>query len=313
MFFLAADAGEKLDVGAKAMGHVKDLRILHPEGGMPLLTMHMVTMLVVLAILVWAMLGVAKRIQTGTESGTDKYLTKGRFAQLIEVIVLYLRDNVVRPQLGEAGTKKYLPFLLSLFFFILFCNVFGLIPLLDVQHLIGATWGDTHFAVLGGTATGNIAVTLALATIAFFVIQIHALRELGIGGWAHHLLGGAPWYIAPVMVPIELAGMFIKPAALAIRLFANMLAGHVLMAMLALFGLMAIKGMDSLAAGVGVSAVAIPFAVAITFLEIFVAFLQAFIFMFLTTLFIAQMSHHDHEHDHDDEHAHDAHGAAAHA
>ncbi len=297
MFFLAAEA--KQSVGDKAMGHVTDLRLLYTEDGFAWLTMHMLTMVVVLGLLVWAMITVARRVQTGSEDGVDRYLTKGRFAQLIEVIVLYLRDNVVRPQLGEAGTKKYLPFLLSLFFFILFCNVFGLIPLLDLQHLIGASWGNSHFALIGGTATGNIAVTLALATIAFIVIQVHAFRELGVGGWAHHLLGGAPWYIAPVMVPIELAGLFIKPAALAIRLFANMLAGHTLMAMLALFGYMAYQGLGGVGAA-GVSVVSIVFAVAIYFLEIFVAFLQAFIFMFLTTLFIGQMSHH-----HDDDHAHD--------
>ena len=97
------------------------------------------------------------------------------------------------------------------------------------------------------------------------------------------------------MIPVEFASMFIKPAALAIRLFANMMAGHMLMATLALFGLMALRGLDSWTAALSVSVVAALFSVAISFLELFVAFLQAFIFMFLTAVFIGQLSHHDHE------------------
>jgi len=301
------------------LGHVLD-KTLWSINGFPVLTMHMITLIVAACLLLWVMNIAAKAIETGPASnGNDRYLTKGKLGQLVEVIVLYLRDTVIKPVLGH-NTNKYLPFLLTAFFFILVNNLLGLVPLLDLQHVAGTLFlGDPHWALIGGTATGNLAVTGALAFVAFLIIQIHAFKELGIGGWLHHLLGGAPWYLAPIMVPVELLGMFIKPGALAIRLFANMLAGHTLMAVLALFGLMAYNGMHSWIAAGGISLVSMAFAVAITFLELFVAFLQAFIFMFLVAVFIGQMSHHGDHHDeahapgHDHDHApgHEGHHAQA--
>jgi len=186
----------------------------------------------------------------------------------------------------------------------------GLIPLMDLQHVLGL-----HFPFLGGTATASITVTGALALVSFVVIQIHGFRELGVKGYLEHLCGGlvpGPIYLAPVVVivfVVEVAGQFIKPAALAIRLFANMVAGHTLMAVLLGFGAMAAsKGLSGFGIG-GVTLISGVAAVAITFLELFVAFLQAFIFMFLTAVFISLMSHHDEEHD---EHDHD-HESALHA
>ena len=294
--------------GDNPLKHVLDITLVGTEGGQPLLTMHMLQMVVSTALLLIVMKRAAAAIATGPESqGTSRYLTKGRVGQFIEVIVLYLRDKAIRPVLGHA-TNRWLPFLLTLFFFILFINVLGLVPLLDLQHLFGAlVLGDSHFALIGGTPTAQLAVTGALSLCAFIAIQAHALRELGIKGWSHHLLGGAPWFLAPLMVPIELVGLIIKPAALAVRLFANMLAGHTLMATLFLFGLMALQGMGSWAAALGISAVSVVAAVAITFLELFIAFLQSFIFMFLTAVFLGQMNHHgDHDHDHDHAHGHAA-------
>jgi F-type H+-transporting ATPase subunit a len=292
MFFLAADINPLL--------HVLDKNIIVWHG-MPLLTMHMVTLIVATVLLLLVMARAATAIATGPESdGVDRYLTRSRLGQFVEVITLYLRDKAIEPVLGPQ-TNRYLPFLLTVFFFILMNNLLGLVPLLDLQTLIGGH--SAHY--VGGTATSNIAVTAVLAFVAFVVIQVHAIRGLGIGGWAHHLLGGAPAYLAPIMVPVELLGLFIKPGALAIRLFANMIAGHTLMAALAGFGLMALSGMQSWIAAGGISLVSGAFAVGISFLELFVAFLQAFIFMFLTAVFIGQMSHHGH--DHEDEHGHASH------
>jgi len=298
------------------LGHVLD-KTLWSINGFPVLTMHMMTLVAAACLLLWVMNIAAKAIETGPATqGNDRYLTKGKLGQLVEVIVLYLRDTVIKPVLGH-NTNKYLPFLLTAFFFILMNNLLGLVPLLDLQHIVGSFFISDpdhkyHWALIGGTATGNLAVTGALAVMAFLIIQIHAFKELGIGGWLHHLLGGAPWYLAPIMVPVELLGLFIKPGALAIRLFANMLAGHTMMAVLLLFGLMAYNGMHSIVAAGGISLVAGAFAVAITFLELFVAFLQAFIFMFLVAVFIGQVSHHDDHHD--EAHGHDGHHAtAAHA
>jgi F-type H+-transporting ATPase subunit a len=307
-----------LILGAESpLGHVLDANIIggaHPlvpatEGwnvfGSPILTLHMVTLIVAALLLVWVMKRAAAAIDTGPESeGHARHLTSGRLGQLVEVFTLYLRDSMLKPLLGDK-TDTYLPYLLTLFFFILMNNLLGLVPLLDLQHIVGVFAGNSHFAVVGGTATGNLAVTAGLALIAFVVIQIHGLRENGIGGWFHHLLGGAPAYLAPIMVPVEMMSLIIKPAALAIRLFANMMAGHMLLATLALFGVMALNGMESWIAAFGVSILAGAFSVAISFLELFVAFLQSFIFMFLTAVFIAQLSHHGHEHDE----SHDSHEA----
>ena len=290
--------------------HVRDQ--LFDIAGLPV-TLHTITLLVVTVVFLFAMLYAARAIATGPASqGTGRYLTKGRFPQLVEAITLYLRDQMLVPVMGEKTARRYLPYLMTVFFFILFNNLFGLIPIADIFHLFHREpW-------FGGTATASITVTGALALISFIVIQIHSIRELGVKGFLLHLTGGlvpGPIYLAPVVAIVfivELLGLFIKPAALAIRLFANMVAGHTLMAVLIGFGYsLASKG-ASPATWIPVSLVTGVAAVAITFLELFVAFLQAFIFMFLTAVFISLMSHHDdHEHEHEHEHGH-GHGEAEH-
>lgn len=282
--------------------HVTDVVLLRSAGGAPLLTMHMVTIVVVTVVFVLAMMRAARAIATGPESeGNDRYITKGRFAQMIEAMVVYLRDEMLIPVLGVKHTKRYLAYLMTLFLFILFNNLFGLVPVLDITHL---TFGDGTSTWFGGTATANIMVTGALALFSLFMIELHGFRELGIKGWLLHNCGGlipGPIYLLPIaalVFVVELMGHLIKPAALAIRLFANMFAGHTLMAVLVSFGAAAAKGgMGYLGVG-GISLASGLAAVAVTFLELFVAFLQAFIFMFLTAVFISLLSHHDDEHEH---------------
>ncbi len=294
MYFLAAD---------DPTNHVKDVVLWQPEGWPPLITMHMVTIVVVTIIFVLAMMKVAKAVATGPESeGNERYITKGRFSQMIEAMVIYLRDEMLEPVLGEKHTKRYLPYLMTVFFFVLFNNLFGLLPILDIIHLFGG-----HNTWIGGTATSNIMVTGALAFLSLLLIQIHAFRELGFIGWIKHQTGGLheeAWYIWPVMlivVPVEVFGHLIKPVALAIRLFANMVAGHTLMAVLLGFGAVAAKG-GSGALGIGaISVISGIAAVMVSFLELFVAFLQAFIFMFLTAVFMSLLSHHDEDHEHSEE------------
>ncbi len=309
--------------GANPLLHVVD-KPLRTIGGFTV-TLHTVTVIIAAVITVFVMWVAANAISKGSEaSGPGRYIAKGRFAQAIEALCIALRDKVVRPQLGDS-TDKFMPFLWTLFFFILINNVIGLVPLLDIQHLIGGlAMGDTHWAVLGGTATGNIAVTGALAIIAFVIIQINGIRSSGLSGWAKHFLGGAPLYLAPIMLPVEFMGMFIKPGALAVRLFANMVAGHTLLATILLFTGMSVSAGATLFASeaLGIAALGAPItivsmlaAVALYFLEIFVAFLQAFIFMFLTTVFIAQLMHHHHDehegaHDYDHNHVPEAADAA---
>ncbi len=302
-----------------------------------------VVSLVVGGLLILLVLTLAsRRIRTGPASqGTDRYLTKGRLAQLIEVIVQGLRDGVLEPLLGKRTTDAYLPFLLSLFFFVLTLNLFGLIPLADMQEFVhklmsshdhdAGHGGGDHGAnpiYFGGTATASISVTAGLATISFVVLIMHSLRELGLKGFMVHmcggkeLLSGSPMLlcVVPIIFIVEFLGLFIKPGALAIRLFANMLAGHTLLATIFMFTGMALKaGGWGFAAPIGL--VSALFALAISFLELFVAFLQAFVFMFLTAVFIGMMSHHgehgeehgtDHDAGHEDTHGHGVAHASAH-
>lgn len=292
MMFLAAD---------DPTAHVRDV-ILLKIGGVPVLTLHMVTFVAVAALFLWVMTRAARAIATGPESeGNDRYITTGRVGQFVETIVVFLRDEMLIPVLGERHTKRYLPYLMTLFFFILFQNLFGLIPVLDILHVAGVEqpW-------FGGTATANIMVTGALALISFVVIELHGLRELGIKGWLLHNCGGlvpGPVWLLPVAMlvfVVEVVGHLIKPTALAIRLFANMVAGHTLLAVLVGFGAAAAKGgMGWLSIGT-ITAISGAAGILVMFLELFVAFLQAFIFMFLTAVFISLLSHHDEEHEHEE-------------
>lgn len=254
-------------------------------------------------ILILGMLWVASKVKTGPKSqGAEAYITRNRTAHLVEVICVYLREEVARPLLHDR-TDKLMPFLWTVFFFILINNLIGLVPLLDVQNWIFPALAAEHRAFIGGTATQNIWVTGVLALVAGVVFNVAAITRLGIGGYFKHMTGGAPWYVAWMIFPIELLGQIvIKPSALAIRLFANMTAGHILLAALLLFvgqvwgeGFV-IKGPVTVLSFFG--------AIAVMFLELFVAFLQAFIFMFLTTVFISLMDHHDeHGHEHEQGHA----------
>jgi len=265
-----------------------------------------------LATLILCILGpwVASKVMTGPESlGNDRYVTKGGFAHMIEVICVYLRDTVVKPLLGHR-TNAFMPFLWTLFFFILVNNLLGLVPLVDMQHVFSEKMRAEHMAYIGGTATQSLFVTGVLAFIAFIVVNIAGIKELGLGGYLKHLTGGAPAFIWPILIPVEILGTFIKPVALALRLFANMTAGHILMA--ALFGfvasgvaMLASGGVSGIALGGTISIVSFVGVMAIYFLELFVAVLQAFIFMFLTTVFISQLSHHDHAHEDDHGHGHE--------
>jgi F-type H+-transporting ATPase subunit a len=260
---------------------------------------HMGNLVLSALILIPLMLYVAKCIAPGPESmGNERFIPRNKFAHTIEVICIYLRDVTVRPLLGER-TDKFMPFLWTLFFFILVNNLLGLVPLLDLVHMLNSDWRAQHRAPIGGTATQNLFVTGALAVVAALVINIAGVRGLGLGPYVKHLTAGTPAYLWPLMVPLEVLGTFIKPAALAIRLFANMTAGHILLATLFMFVGMGLR--SGLLVGVPVGLVSILGGIAILFLEIFIAFLQAFVFMFLTTVFVSMLSPHEH-HDHDADH-----------
>lgn len=269
----------------------------------------LLTGIIMIVVGMWA----ASKIQTGPKGqGAEAYVTRSRFAHMIEVICVYLREEVARPLLRDR-TDKLMPFLWTVFFFILVNNLLGLTPITDLFHAIGWATNKEIAPFIGGTATQNIWVTGTLAIIAAIVFNGAAIIRLGPVGFVQHMLGGLPIYMFPIallLLVIEAAGQFvIKPFALALRLFANMTAGHVLIAALLGIAGAAIEGMSAgqSFAGNGIAVVVSASAViAVTFLELFVAFLQAFVFMFLTTIFISLMDHHD-EHGHEHEHGH-AHG-----
>jgi F-type H+-transporting ATPase subunit a len=185
-----------------------------------------------------------------------------------------------------------MPFIWSAFFFVLTCNLLGMIPLADWTPFIGGG----H--VIGGTATANIWVTATLAVSTLFMIVYNGLRLHGFAYIKHFFMG--PPGINVVIAGLELIGLVAKTFALAVRLFANMVAGHVMLAVIVGF-VGAATAVNAIAA-VGISIPVILGAVALNFLEIFVAFLQAFIFTFLSAMFIGQAVniHHD---EHDEAHA----------
>lgn len=262
-------------------------------------------------ILIFGMRWVAGHVATGDVKahGAGAYVTRNRFAHMIEVICVYLREEVARPLLHDR-TDKLMPFLWTIFFFILVNNILGLVPIMDALQLLVPAWKEGHMTPVGGTATQNIWVTGVLATVAAIVFNLAAISRLGVGGYFKHMTGGAPWFVAWMIFILEFMGQIvIKPVALAIRLFANMTAGHILLA--TLIGFVGVVWNMSLVVKGPVTIISFSGALAIMVLELFVAFLQAFIFMFLTAVFISLMDHHDehgHEHGHDHasghEHAH---------
>jgi F-type H+-transporting ATPase subunit a len=198
----------------------------------------------------------------------------------VEVLVAFVRNELAIANIGRANADRFVPYLLTAFFFILFVNLFGLLP-------------------FAATATANVNVTVCLALFTFLITQYAAIREIGIGGYLAHLTGGVPkslWPLWFIMVPVEFLGLFTKPFALTVRLFANMVAGHFVI--LALLGLI-------FAISVWVFPVSMALALGIFLLELFVAFVQAYIFTMLSALFIGAAFAHS-GHDEHEEHGHAA-------
>ncbi len=298
--------------GADPASHVYNHPFIKSAGGYWLWSGHQGNLVLSAIIVILGGLFVASRVRTGPASqGSSAYVTTNRFAHMIEVICVYLREEIARPLLRDR-TDKFMPILWTFFFFILVNNLLGLVPILDLVHLLVPAWKAQHITPIGGTATQNIWVTLVLAVISGVLFNIAAIIRLGMGGYFGHMTGGAPWYVAWMVFPIELAGqLLLKPGALAIRLFANMTGGHILLATLFSF-VAAVWGRGLLLSG-PVTVISVLGGIGVMFLELFVAFLQAFVFTFLTAVFISLMDHHEeHGHDHGHDHAHGHEPAPAH-
>lgn len=200
---------------------------------------------------------------------------------ILEVVILFVRDEIARPSIGEAKYNKYLPYLLTLFFFILINNIMGLIPIFPG----------------GANLTGNIAVTATLALITFMVTLFSSTKNY----WKHIFnTPGVPWWLKipiPIMPIVEFVGVITKPLVLMIRLFANITGGHIII--LGFVSLIFIFGQMTPVAGFGVSVVSLIFYLFMGMLELIVAFVQAFVFTLLSALYIGMAlddGHHEEKH-----------------
>jgi F-type H+-transporting ATPase subunit a len=231
------------------------------------LTKNVISMFISLILLWFIMTGIAKKYKKGGSNTAPTGIQNA-----IEPVVEFIRDNVAKPSLGK-NYAKYMPLLLSLFFFIWINNLLGLLP-------------------GGANLTGNIAVTLVLALIFLTVLIFKSKKAY----WMHIINPpDVPFLVKMILIPIEILGFFIKPMALAIRLFANIFAGHTIV--LSLVCLIFIFGSMNAAAGYGFSIVSVAFTVFMFFLELLVAAIQAFIFANLTAVFIGQgIEEHDEHH-----------------
>ena len=223
------------------------------------ITRHVVFMWIGAFLLALVMINVAK-------SYKKSMVPKG-FSNFWEVFIVFVRDEIAKPTIGK-GYEKFLPYILTVFFFILFGNFLGLLP-------------------FSATFTSNIAVTATMAIFSFLVIQIGGMIQNGFFGYFKGLVPhGVPVFLLPIMIIVEVLGLFTKPFALAIRLFANMTAGHIVIyALISLIFVMQ---------SIWWAGLAVPIALFIFLLEILVALLQAYIFTMLSSLFIGMAVHQDH-------------------
>ncbi len=219
--------------------------------------------------IIWVVSAILVILSILAARGYKKSIIPKGIANIFEIIVEFVRDEIVKPSIGK-GYESYMPYMLTLFFFVLFCNIFGLIP---APNLV--------------VPTGNIAVTAALAGMSFIAIQYSGIKSYGFVKYFKNLVPpGMPSLIMFILVPLEILGLFTKPFALCIRLFANMIAGHIV-----IFSLL---GLIFIMHTIYVSPVAVGFTLFIEILELLVALIQAYVFVMLTSLFIGMAKHMDH-------------------
>ena len=225
-----------------------------PTNAKPLdlsITKNVLSMFISMALLLYIFISVAHSYKK-REGKAPKGLQS-----LLEPVILFVRDDIAKPQLGYRYSA-FMPFLLTVFFFVWINNLLGLVPVFPG----------------GANLTGNIAVTLMLALCTFILTTVNGNKNY----WGHVFKPHVPWWLYPLMIPVEIIGLFTKPIALTIRLFANITAGHILI--LSLISLIFILK------SVLVAGVALPFVLFISAIELVVGFIQAFIFTILSALFI---------------------------
>jgi len=226
------------------------------------ITKHVINMWIAAGILLLVLAAAVRRRALVPKGGYN----------LVETFVMFVRDEIAEKNIGHSA-PLYTPYLCSAFFFILFMNLTGLLP---IPAIAGKFPGIS-------TATGNLGVTVVLALFTFVVTQIAGMRAQGaLGYWTHLVPAGVPKWLFPIMVPVEVLGLFTKPFALTVRLFANMVAGHIV-----IFFLIALTVLISPV----IAPVSVAFALGIYLLELFVALVQAYVFTMLSAVFIGMTQH----------------------
>ncbi len=237
------------------------------------MTKHLIFALLASGILLTVFLRLANRYKRGIGRTSAP---RGLFQNLFETLVVYVRDNIAIPNLGKEHYQRFLPYLLTAFFFILTCNLLGLVP-------------------FGATATSNLNITAVLAAFTFILTQVNGSKD----HWIHVFWPpGMPVAVKLLLIPTEILGLFTKPIALAIRLFANLTAGHLVI--LSLIGMIfTFTQLFGEAVGYGVVPVSLAFTLFVMCLEILIAFIQAYIFTILSALFIGMaVAEHSHSEAH---------------
>ena len=298
----AAEAAKKgFNAGETIMEHVSNTSVNEPIIHLPKMfgidmsvTKHVLMLWIVSAILFVGVTWLVRRFIR------QERPVPGRAMTLLEIAIEFVRDSIVEPNVGHKWSRAWTPLVLTLFLFILLGNLFGVIPIFDVLELANSAFihasPDSIFArsLHGGvTVTANYNVTAALATITFFSIIVAGTRAHGfIQHWKNLVPGGTSPFIYPILIPIEILGMFSRPFALTMRLAGNMVGGHI--AILALLSLVFIftQLFQHALAGIGIGMVmSLPVGVALTALELVVILVQAYVFALLTAVFIGMAIH----------------------
>ncbi|HEX4997820.1 MAG TPA: F0F1 ATP synthase subunit A [Terriglobia bacterium] len=295
----AEQAAEGFNAGETIIGHVANgahpLIQIPPVCGIDFsVTKHVLMLWIVAFIVGVVVIGTIQRNlrkNRGIPSG---------FMNLLEFVVLWVRDDIVEPNVGKKWVKVWAPLLLTFFFFIFASNLIGLVPLFDVigllDHYVLHSGPDSFIAraIHGGTTTtANFNVTAALATITFFAIILAGVKAHGFfKHWKNMVPHGLNPLVYIILIPIEVMGLFVRPFALTMRLAANMTGGHIAILALLSFVFLFTEMFHQALVGIGVQLlVSIPLAVAISGLEIIVVIVQAYVFTLLTAVFIGMAIH----------------------
>ncbi len=261
--------GYKLETSGPNKG-----KIVNTETGeIPLdlsITKNVLALFISIFILLWVFISIANRYKKNPNTAP-----KG-MQSLLEPLIIFIRDDIAKASIGEKKYEKFMPYLLTLFFFIFFNNLFGLIP----------------FFPFGANLTGNLAITGVMAVFTFVITTFIGNKNY----WVHIInTPGVPWWLkipVPLMPVVEIMGVFTKPFVLMVRLFANMSAGHIIV--LGFIGLIFIFGKINVGLGYGVSVVSVGFSVFMIILDLLVSFIQAYVFTLLSALYFGMATEEHH-------------------